>query len=82
MQNSSSSAGRQALADFLGSMVTQKAHWYSLAVDSNDPDNAELSIIFPTLSSLLSIEHETMPPCPTKKGETIIDAGCMVAFHS
>jgi len=60
MQNSSSSAGRQALADFLGSMVTQKAHWYSLAVDSNDPDNAELSIIFPTLSSLLSIEHETM----------------------
>lgn len=60
MQNSSSSAGRQALADFLGSMVTQKAHWYSLAVDSNDPNNAELSIIFPTLSSLLSIEHETM----------------------
>jgi hypothetical protein len=61
MANSSSYDGRQALADFFGAMVTQKAHWYSMGVDiSSDPRNAELTKIFPSLSTLLSIEHDTM----------------------
>jgi hypothetical protein len=50
MMNSSSSMGHQALADFFGSMVTQKAHWYNLVDASNsDPSSAELSKIFPSL---------------------------------
>jgi len=61
MANSSSYDGCQALADFFGAMATRKAHWYSMGVDiSSDPGNAELTKIFPSLSTLLSIEHDTM----------------------
>jgi len=58
---SGSSTGRQALADFFGAMVTQKAHWYCLSVlSASDPASAQLSKIFPSLSTLLSVEPGLM----------------------
>jgi hypothetical protein len=48
-----SSAGLTCLtgtADFFGSMITQKAHWYNLTGPSNsDPSTAGMSKIFPSL---------------------------------
>jgi hypothetical protein len=56
-----SSAGRQALADFFGAMVTQKAHWYCLSVlPASDATNVEVNQIFPLLSTLLSVEPGLM----------------------
>jgi hypothetical protein len=42
-------------------MVTQKAHWYNLnGLSNSDPSSAEMSKIFPSLSTSLSVEPETM----------------------
>ncbi len=60
MMNSSNFIGCQALADFFGSMVMQKAHWYSMTNPSSDMSSNKINLIFPTLSMLLSVGPEIM----------------------
>jgi hypothetical protein len=53
--------GRQVLADFFASMVTQKAHWYNLTNSSpSDVPHTMMDSIFPNLSTLLSVEPKIM----------------------
>jgi hypothetical protein len=53
--------GRQALADFFAFMVMPKADWYNLTNPSpSDVPHTMINSIFPTLSTLLSVESKIM----------------------
>jgi hypothetical protein len=80
--------GRQALADFFTSMLSQKAHWYNM---SNplvfDPSSAVIDRIFPPMSTLLSLEPRTMDSvlqacglAQERKGRTIPNLNAWTDF--
>jgi hypothetical protein len=56
--NSSSFIGRQALANFFHSMATRKAHIANSP--PSDPSSSKVNEIFPTLSTLLSVDTYIM----------------------
>ena len=49
-----------ALTDFFMAMAPQKAHWYNLTPSILDPPRAEINMVFPPLSSLLTLDMGTM----------------------